>query len=67
MLVLAGNDYLLPSSSSPISSSAAAAGVDTGRVVHTPVVVVERKDVDVTSSKKVLCDMFLVQHIMRYL
>jgi ankyrin repeat protein len=69
MLVLAGSKYL-PSSSSLLSSasssSAVNAGRGTGRVVQTPVVI-PRVDVALTSSEKVLCDLFLVQHIMRYI
>ena len=59
MLVLAGSKYLL------IPSSAAAAA-DTGRVVQTPVVI-QGVSAALTSSEKVLCDVFLVQHIMRYI
>ena len=65
MLVLTGSNYLLPSSSS--SLSAVAAAVDTGRVVQTPVVIQREDAALTTSSEKVLCDMFLVQHIMRYI
>jgi len=62
MLVLLGSNYL-PSSSSlivPLSSP-----VDAGLVAQTPVVP-EVADLT-TSVEKVLHDMFLVQHIMRYI
>jgi ankyrin repeat protein len=59
MLVLAGSDYLLPSSLS--------AAVDSGRVVQTPVVIQRVDAALTTSSEKVLCDIFLVQRIMRYI
>jgi ankyrin repeat protein len=65
MLVLTGSNYLLQTSSL-ISSSSAAIVVDRGRVVLSPLVV-GCEDADLTGSKKVLCDMFLVQHIMRYI
>jgi ankyrin repeat protein len=64
MLVLTGSNYLLPSSSTSLVSSLVAA--DTERVAQTPVDV-EREAADLTNSEKVLCDMFLVQHIMRYI
>jgi ankyrin repeat protein len=68
MLVLARNNYL-PRSSPLISSLSAAVNseVDTGRVVHTPVVIQREDAALMTSSEKVLCNMFLVQHIMRYI
>jgi len=64
MLVLTGSNYLLPSSSTSLVSSLVAA--DTERVAQTPEDV-EREAADLTNSEKVLCDMFLVQHIMRYI
>ena len=63
MLVLAGSNYLLPSSSLMLSSAA----IGTGRVVQNPVVIQRADSALVTSSEKVLCDLFLVQHIMRYI
>jgi ankyrin repeat protein len=59
MLVLLGSNYLLPSSLS--------AAVDSGRVVQTQVVIQRVDAALTTSSEKVLCDLFLVQHIMRYI
>ena len=64
MLVLAGSTNLLPSSSSIISPAAAVVGP--GRAVQTPGAI-QRADAALTSSEKVLCDLFLVQHIMRYI
>jgi len=70
MLVLTGSNYL-PSSPSLLlsssSSSSSAAVVDSGRVVHNPVVIQRVDTALTTSSEKVLCDLFLVQHIMRYI
>ena len=59
MLVLTGSNNLLPSSSS--------VAVDAGRAVQTPVVIQRVDTALMTSSEKVLCNMFLVQHIMRYI
>jgi len=65
MLVLTKSNYLVTSSSLSLLSAAGAA--DTGRVVQTPVVI-QRVDAALTTSgEKVLCNMFLVQHIMRYI
>jgi hypothetical protein len=63
MLVLAGSNYLLPSSSLMLPSAA----TGTGRVAQTPVVIQRVDSALTTSSEKVLCDLFLVQHIMRYI
>jgi hypothetical protein len=70
MLVLTGSKNLLPSSSSLLSSSiagVAALEVGPGLVVQSPVVM-QCVDAALTpSSEKVLCDVFLVQLIMRYI
>ena len=66
MLVLTGSNYLQSSSSSLIPSSSSVT-VDAGLVVQAPVVIQRVDAALTTSSEKVLCDMFLVQHIMRYI
>ncbi len=71
MLVLARRNYLLPSSSS-LTYPTAAKGKGKGRVgrrvVKTPVIK-QRVDAALmtSSGEKVLCNMFLVHHIMRYI
>ena len=59
MLVLTMSNYL--------PSSSLSALINTERVVQTPIGI-QRVDIDqTTNTKKVLRDMFLLQHIMRYI
>jgi hypothetical protein len=67
MLLLVGSNYLPSSSPLVYPSSSASSEGGAVRVVQTPVVIQRVDAALTTSSEKVLCDMFLVQHIMRYI